>query len=161
MRPKSVILLFIATLLIASVSGAIATVDLGVRFNVRIVLYVIAFFFGGIAAYLGEQYIMPRLLGRVLNPHRRLSDSDNRRPPKFAEYLLYPLLPKKDRDPLLGDLEEEYQDIRRQFGARRAGFWYYWQVGASIGPLLVRAINKLVRWGILTWLGNVIRRLIS
>jgi hypothetical protein len=79
-------------------------------------------------------------------------------PPKFGEYLLYLFLRKHERDPLLGDLEEEYREVYAKFGRRKAQFWYYAQVVRSLAPLSKRAIQSLVKWGIVAWVGDVIRR---
>jgi hypothetical protein len=89
------------------------------------------------------------------------AEPNNRHPPMFAEYLLYLLLPKKEREPLLGDLEEEYHDIYRRFGCQHARFWYCWQVGASLWPLVTRAVKKLIKWGVLGWVGDLLRRVIT
>jgi hypothetical protein len=83
--------------------------------------------------------------------------TNDQRPPKFAEYLLY-FLPKKDREPLLGDLEEEYREIYEKFGRRKAAFWYYCQVMMSFLPYIVRGIKQLVGLGVVGWAGNAIRR---
>lgn len=84
----------------------------------------------------------------------------DKHPPKFAEYLLY-FLPKKNREPLLGDLEEEYHDIYARFGKSKAEFWYWGQVVRSFWPLITNALKQIVRWGVLGWVGDVIRRYIS
>jgi hypothetical protein len=86
--------------------------------------------------------------------------SPDQRPPRFAAYLLR-FLPKEQRDALLGDLEEEYREIYAQHGRRQAWFWYWCQALTSFGPLLWRAVRNLTKWGILAWLGDVVRRIIS
>lgn len=96
--------------------------------------------------------------GRTLKPVP-VNEQNEFTLPKFAEYLLY-FLPKKERDPLLGDLEEEYHEVYPKFGRRKARIWYYGQVVQSFWPLIVRCIRKLVALGVVGWLGNVIRRLI-
>jgi hypothetical protein len=80
------------------------------------------------------------------------------RPPFNAEYLLYLLLRKEERDVVIGDLIECYGKIRGRFSKRRADIWFYKQVAGSLLPLLRRA---LLRIGALVWLGQVLRRLIS
>lgn len=82
----------------------------------------------------------------------------HRRPPFNAEYLLYLLLRKEEREVVIGDLIEEYVDIERRFGERHANFWFYKQVAGSLWPLLRRTLLKL---GALVWLDRVLRRLIS
>jgi len=82
-------------------------------------------------------------------------------PPKFAEFLLYIFLPKQRRDNLLGDLEEEYYDVCHRFGNIRAQIFYYSQVARSLWPLFASLIQKGLKWGILGWIGETIRRFIS
>ena len=91
---------------------------------------------------------------------RTVTHLGDRRPPKFAEYLLY-FLPKKDREPLLGDLEEEYHTICGRFGRSHGWWWYNFQVAISFWPLIVGAAKKLVKWGVLGWVGDLIRRVIT
>jgi len=80
------------------------------------------------------------------------------RPPFNAEYILYILLRREERDVVIGDLIEDYVRVLKRFNKRRADMWFYKQVGGSLFPLLRRA---LVRIGALVWLGRVLRRLIS
>lgn len=57
-------------------------------------------------------------------------------PPVSAKFLLL-LLPRRYRETLIGDLEEEFTLIvLPQYGVRRARYWYWWQVLVSIAPLL-------------------------
>jgi len=68
-------------------------------------------------------------------------------PPKTAEYLLYLLLSREDREAMPGDLEEEYWTvILPKFGSRRAKFWYCCQVARSVGPILIGALDQTVDW---------------
>jgi hypothetical protein len=68
-------------------------------------------------------------------------------PPRFAHYILYLFLAKKDRESLPGDLEEEYLTVvLPAFGPRRAKVWYCTQVLASVGPIMVNAIRKAFKW---------------
>jgi transcriptional regulator with XRE-family HTH domain len=71
-----------------------------------------------------------------------------RRPPKFAEYLLYFFLTKSERINLIGDTEEEYSEVLKKFGRRKADVWFYKQVFDSLRPLIRRSIAKagLVIW---------------
>jgi hypothetical protein len=97
-------------------------------------------------------------VAKTLHQSHRIT---RQRPPaRFAEYLLY-FLPKTTREPLLGDLEEEYREIYARFGKRKATIWYYVQVLYSYWPLLCRAGKKLIKWGVLGWVGDAVRRLIS
>jgi len=80
------------------------------------------------------------------------------RPPFNAEYLLYLLLRREDRDIVIGDLLEGYGEVLRRFNKRRADIWFYWQVASSLFPLLRRALFRI---GVLVWLGQVLRRIVS
>lgn len=74
--------------------------------------------------------------------------------PKVGQYLLYLFLSKKDREYLIGDLDEEYLEVRAKFGRRWADIWYYKQVATSTWPMM----RKAVRWGVLASIGAWIRR---
>jgi hypothetical protein len=77
---------------------------------------------------------------------RRKSSPDN--VPRVGEALLFFFLPKKERDTLPGDLEEEYRTvIVPKFGFRVARAWYWWQAVSSVGPVLRRRAAKLVSIG--------------
>jgi hypothetical protein len=102
------------------------------------------------------KYFTKDVFYKTLRQYKRQKDSSL---PRFAEYLLY-FLPKKDREPLLGDLEEEYYEVYKKFGKRKAHIWYYSQVAQSFWPLIIHCIKKLSAWGLMGWLGSMIRRLI-
>lgn len=74
--------------------------------------------------------------------------------PRFGQYLLYLFLSKKDREYLIGDLDEEYLEVRAKFGPRLADIWYYKQVAASAWSMM----RKAVGWGLLASIGEWIRR---
>ena len=80
------------------------------------------------------------------------------RPPSGAEYLLFLLLSRKDRDTVIGDLTECYPKVLRRFSKRRANVWYCKEAASFLFPQLRRALLKI---GALVWLGRVLRRLIS
>jgi hypothetical protein len=64
------------------------------------------------------------------------------RPPSSAKFLLL-LVPRRYRENLIGDLEEEYATIvAPQFGLEKARLWYWWQVLASLTPLLWAEIKR-------------------
>lgn len=96
------------------------------------------------------------IVGLVFRPTG--NDKSLPRPPLNAEYLLYFVLPRDDREVVIGDLLESYGRLLRRFSKRRADFWYYKEVVASMFPLAGRALLKI---GALVWLGRVLRRLIS
>ncbi|HEY0738868.1 MAG TPA: permease prefix domain 2-containing transporter [Herpetosiphonaceae bacterium] len=85
---------------------------------------------------------------------------DDKRPPKFAEYLLR-FVPKQKREYVLGDLEEEYREIYDRNGKKHANVWYWWQVVRSFWPYIISTIKKVVGWGIVGWVGDWIRRLVQ
>jgi hypothetical protein len=80
------------------------------------------------------------------------------RPPINAEYVLYLVLRKEEREVVIGDLVECYHNMVWRFDKRRADVWFYKQVFGSLMPLLRRALLKI---GALVWLGRILRRLIS
>lgn len=111
----------------------------------------------------GPESIVYVLLKLSLMLHRMLhakarSTGEPARPPFNAEYLLYLLLRKEEREALIGDLIEEYGTITRRFNKQRADIWFYKQVLGSLLPLLRR---QILRIGALVWLGRILRRLIS
>jgi hypothetical protein len=75
-------------------------------------------------------------------------------PPTAAKFILL-LIPKRHREHIIGDLEEEYTTIMLpEYGARKAQIWYWWQVAISIVPLLWAQI----RWGAaVAWLWKRMR----
>jgi hypothetical protein len=84
----------------------------------------------------------------------RASSRNSSIPPQFGERILLLILTKEERVNIPGDLEEEYRGIAAKHGVRFAKLWYYKQVAASAWPL----IRKAIRWGILAWVGEWIRR---
>lgn len=84
-------------------------------------------------------------------------------PPKGAEFVLYLLLSKEDRESIPGDLQEEFIEvILPRFGRRRASVWYWTQVVRSILPLATARLLRLVKFVIFAritatvarWLGS-------
>lgn len=65
--------------------------------------------------------------------------------PRFTEHLLYLALSKHEREAIVGDLLEEYSEIRARFGPQKANFWFYRQVFSSMLPLIRRSLPKLIR----------------
>jgi len=64
-------------------------------------------------------------------------------PPKAGDFLLRLFLPKKDREALPGDLEEEFSIMVEKFGLGRARFWYWTQVITSIAAVVSYRLCKL------------------
>lgn len=92
-----------------------------------------------------------RLKDRItIAPHRRswLSawkmkhDSDALiAPPQLGKYLIYLAFPRKNREVILGDLEEDFREVHREFGLTRAKIHYYVQVLRSILPAIKELVN--------------------
>jgi hypothetical protein len=76
------------------------------------------------------------------------------RVPRIGEYVLYLLLPRRDRDPIIGDLREIYfETIEPKFGRAAAWWWYWTQVARCLSALTP---VRLVKWaalaaGLLRW----------
>lgn len=65
-------------------------------------------------------------------------------PPRFGWLLLKGLLPQNHRDDILGDLEEQYQDIEERRGMIVADLWFSWQVPFN----LFAALSHKIFWGL-------------
>jgi hypothetical protein len=65
-------------------------------------------------------------------------------PPKTAKFILL-LVPKRYREHLVGDLEEEYLTIvLPEYGSQKARFWYWLQVVFSIAPIVWSRLKGIV-----------------
>jgi hypothetical protein len=65
------------------------------------------------------------------------------RPPSGAKFLLL-LIPRRYREHLVGDLEEEYYTtVLPEYGLRTARRWYWWHVCISIGPLIWAKLRRV------------------
>src|SRR2546425_2003462 len=63
-------------------------------------------------------------------------------PPRFPRFLLL-LIPKKNREYLVGDLEEEFHTILvPEYGYRIARCWYWAQVLAAFLPILWEQLKR-------------------
>lgn len=77
------------------------------------------------------------------------TQSDTGAPPKRAEKLLYLFLPKKDRESIPGDLEEEYRTIiLPNYGRPFAQGWYWWQAARSLWIILRGSLARLLKLGL-------------
>jgi len=66
-------------------------------------------------------------------------------PPQFAKYMIYLLIPRNNREAILGDLEEDFHEVKKEFGPRKAKFHYRVQVLRSIWPMIKgMAFNLLI-----------------
>jgi hypothetical protein len=92
--------------------------------------------------------------GSILRKLESLAPSRVASPPMTAKFILL-LIPKRHREHLIGDLEEEYRTILLpEYGARKARNWYWWQVAISVGPLLWAQIK---RGAAMAWLWKRVR----
>jgi hypothetical protein len=65
-------------------------------------------------------------------------------PPRFAQFTLL-LIPKRSREHLIGDLEEEFRTIvLPQYGRFLARCWYFEQVAIAIGCYAWPTIKKIL-----------------
>ena len=78
-------------------------------------------------------------------------------PPRNAEYILRLILPKANRQTIIGDLIEEYAEVRNRFGQNRADYWFRVQVAFSLWPIIRRLLLKAIS---LTWIVKLIRRVV-
>lgn len=74
-------------------------------------------------------------------------------PPQFAEYVLL-LIPKKNREHLIGDLEEEYRTkVLPEWGPLRARIFYWEQTAVAVvcylWPVLKRLLGLAAIWKVI------------
>lgn len=82
-------------------------------------------------------------LKAVLGALRTVATHDPAKPPTTAKFILL-LVPTRDREHLVGDLEEEYRTIvLPEYGVRMARFWYWWQVLGSVAPLFWSQLKRI------------------
>lgn len=68
-------------------------------------------------------------------------------PPRFGERLINLMLSCEEREYLVGDLAEEYVELRVKFGNQFANAWYRRQVYSSLLPLISKSLyRKLSAW---------------
>jgi hypothetical protein len=65
-------------------------------------------------------------------------------PPQLAKFIIYVLIPRNNREAILGDLEEEFYETHKEFGLLKAKINYCVQVLRSIWPIVGGIITKLV-----------------
>lgn len=69
-------------------------------------------------------------------------------PPNRAEMLLHFGLPKRDRECMIGDLEEEYRSvILPKYGAGVAARWYWWQAVRSVAAAFGARVRVWLSFG--------------
>jgi len=77
--------------------------------------------------------------------HRSIEHSAaSETPPQFAKYLIYLLIPRNNREAILGDLEEDFHEVKREFGLRKAKFHYRVQVLRSIWPMIKGIVGNIL-----------------
>lgn len=72
-------------------------------------------------------------------------ESQSTAPPQYAKYLIYLFISKRNREALLGDLEEEFHEAVKIFGPRKAQFLYWTHVFRSLLPLILGAAENLIK----------------
>jgi hypothetical protein len=78
-----------------------------------------------------------------IRPRVEVETETSIEPPKAAKFILL-LIPKRYREGLVGDLDEEFSTIvLPKCGQRKACFWYWWQVGAILVPILWAQLKRL------------------
>lgn len=82
-----------------------------------------------------------------------------KRPLDMSQAFLGLLLPKKNRDGLLGDLTEEYQELLESDGKRTALIWFYKQILTSLWPTLQNLVRVLMKCGFIVMMEEAIRRI--
>jgi hypothetical protein len=96
--------------------------------------------------------------GELLRPTEATLDT-SASPPSHAEYLLYLVLDRVERDAVIGDLLEEYRlRVLPRFGPRKAIVWYWSEVLRSILPFLWCRLKRIVKW---TFLAELLHRLVT
>ena len=93
-------------------------------------------FFAGIAAGPVALFVADKRIARTI---RKLEGLTVSHPvssgPNSAKFLLFLIVPRHNREHLIGDLEEEYATIiLPDYGERKAKFWYWWKVITCIAP---------------------------
>lgn len=74
-------------------------------------------------------------------------------PPRIAQFVLL-LVPKRSREHLLGDLEEEYRSVLLpEYGGFWARVWYWEQIALAIGeylwPFVKRVLGLAAIWKVI------------
>jgi hypothetical protein len=102
----------------------------------------------------------------VLPPVRAGAGS---RPPKMPSVLLEVFVPRRDRDAIIGDLEETYrEEFLPRYGRRTAAFVYWVRCLREVGSFCWPVVRKYVPWTVLAgavctgkwkWLAEVFQHL--
>ena len=136
---------FVVTAFLLSTSSQLAATILRTRhFSL---LHAVADLFG-ILFFAGVIGIVARFT-RLAADLRKLRAANNSgssiiSPPKDAKFVLL-MIPKRHREHMIGDLEEEYSSIvLPQYGVRYAQCWYWWHVAESFLPFLWAHVRRVM-----------------
>lgn len=80
------------------------------------------------------------------------------KPPTGSQLFLRFTLKAKDQEVILGDLEEVFHIVGRQFGYKVARRWYIVQ---SIRTVFSLIVGKLAKWGVFAYITDMVRKIIS
>ena len=69
-----------------------------------------------------------------------------------AEFVMRLLLPRENREAIIGDLTEEAEGICERFGPKHAQIFWWCEVAKSVGPLLWRSVQRLLTLGVFDWI---------
>jgi len=93
-----------------------------------------------------EHFTPKGLNGEELRPSTKLDtwfDCIDAAPPRAAKLLLL-LLPPRDREGMIGDLEEEYRTVLiPEYGIRTARFYYWWHAIQTCAFSVLCTIGKV------------------
>jgi hypothetical protein len=108
---------------------------------------------GPFGAFLGAiaGHAVDRLAGRIGTKRDRVQLSA-RGVPSAGQMLLPFLLPKKLRQTVPGDLQEEFEQYSAMYGEKYAIIWYWWQVGGI-------AIQALLLCGGIGWAVWIVQKI--
>lgn len=76
---------------------------------------------------------------------REYDDKVSIEPPQLAKFIIYLVIPRNNREAILGDLEEDFHDVYRKFGLAKAKIQYCVQVMISIWPFVGELVKKLIK----------------
>lgn len=89
------------------------------------------------------------VIATILASDNRLDPFKKSSPPRVAQFALL-LIPKRNREHLIGDMEEEYRTIALpQYGLFWARFWYWEQTAIAVGRYLLPAIKRILGFAVI------------
>jgi hypothetical protein len=93
-------------------------------------------------------YRMPSI-AKPADKSKMVQGSAETHPPKLAAFLLQILLPARDRNNIIGDLEEAFNSqFVPTFGAKKAAFVYWARAIREIGWVLMRTLRNIWPYGL-------------